>query len=77
MNESDAATLKSVGSNIRAERARVGLSQEELAGGSHLGTAQLARMERGETDTGITKYVRVARALGVPVSKLFEGVDFL
>ena len=64
-----------IGRNIRAERARAGLLQEEVAHLAQMGTAQLARMERGEVDSGITKYVRVARALGVPVTVLFQGVS--
>jgi transcriptional regulator with XRE-family HTH domain len=64
-----------IGRNIRAERARAGLRQEEVAHLAQMGTAQLARMERGEVDSGITKYVRVARALGVPVTTLLQGVN--
>lgn len=63
-----------IGANIRAERVRRNLTQEALAGRTGLAVTQLARMERGETDSGITKYVRVAEAIGVPIADLFWNV---
>lgn len=75
--ESSAATgqvLRQVGRNIRAERARRDLTQESLAHAAGIGVAQLARMERGETDSGLSKYVLVARALSVDLALLVEGV---
>lgn len=72
-SEKDAA-LRQVGRNIKAERARRELTQEALAHMSGIGVAQLARMERGETDSGLTKYVRVAHALDVAPALLLEGV---
>lgn len=70
-----AGVLRQAGRNIRAERARRELTQEALANQAGLGVAQLARMERGELDSGITKYIRIARALGVPLPTLFQGVE--
>ncbi len=67
--------LKLIGRNIRAERARRELTQEALAEAAGIGAAQLARMERGESDTGISKYVSVARALRVSPTILLQGVD--
>lgn len=66
--------LRQVGRNIKAERARRELTQEALAHLAGVGVAQLARMERGETDSGLTKYVRVARALGLEPALLLYGV---
>lgn len=67
--------LRRVGRNIKAERARRELTQEALAHLSDVGVAQLARMERGETDSGLTKYVSVARALDVEPALLLQGVE--
>jgi len=61
----DTEVLKQIGRNIKAERARRELTQEALAYESGVGVAQVARMERGESDTGIYKYVLIARALKV------------
>ncbi|MGZ4324358.1 MAG: helix-turn-helix domain-containing protein [Solirubrobacteraceae bacterium] len=66
--------LRQVGRNIRAERARSELTQETLAHMAGIGVAQLARMERGQTDSGLTKYVRVARALEVGLELLLRDV---
>lgn len=67
--------LRRIGRNIKAERARRDWTQEALAHASGVGVAQVARMERGEMDTGITKYMRIASALGVPTATLLQGVE--
>lgn len=67
--------LKQIGRNIKAERARRDLTQEALAHASGVAVAQVARMERGESDTGISKYVRLARALNVAPALLLQDVD--
>lgn len=36
-------------------------------------TTQIARMERGETDTGISKYVFAMEAIGASPEALFVG----
>lgn len=74
MTVTDADILVRIGSNLRAERARRNLTQETLAAMAGLATTQLARMERGETDSGITKYVHIAWALGVDPSTLLVGL---
>jgi len=37
--------------------------------------AQVARMERGESDTGVYKYVLLARALKVKPALLLQDID--
>jgi DNA-binding XRE family transcriptional regulator len=71
----DQQLLIDIGRNLAAERARRGLSQEQVARSMGVLMQQYSKMERGEHDTGITKYVRAARAIGVPVSALFHGLD--
>jgi transcriptional regulator with XRE-family HTH domain len=66
--------LERIGANLRAERVRRHLTQEAVARRSGLGVTQLARMERGETDTGISKYLRVAAAVGIEPIDLFHGI---
>lgn len=66
--------LAVIGANLRAERARRNFSQEDLAHAAGMAVTQVARMERGEVDSGITKYVRIAQALGVEVATLLEGI---
>lgn len=67
--------LRLIGRNIKAERARRDLTQEALAHRAGVGVAQVARMERGESDTGISKYVLVARALTISPALLLQGVE--
>lgn len=69
------AVLRRVGLNIKAERARRELTQEALAHLVGIGVAQLARMERGETDSGLSSYVGVARALEVEPALLLQGLS--
>lgn len=75
MDREAARILVIVGDNIRAERNRRGLSQEQLARLVGVGTTQIARMERGESDTGISRHVRVAWALGIPPGVLLQDLD--
>ncbi len=70
----DRDVLERIGANVRAERARRRLTQEQLADRAGLAVTQVARMERGEVDSGVTKYVSIARALHMDVSDLFEGL---
>lgn len=76
METSEVALLQQIGLNLKAERARRNLTQEALARLAGLGSAQVARMERGEMDTGITKYLRVAKALEIDPAELFHGMKF-
>lgn len=74
MEPTDAVTLRMIGRNIRAERTRRDLTQEALAVRAGLATTQVARMERGETDSGISKYLRLAAAIGMRPADLFFGM---
>lgn len=67
--------LRQIGRNIKAERARREMTQEALAHASGVAVAQVARMERGESDTGISKYVMLARALDVTPALLLQDVE--
>lgn len=74
----DQRMLRLVGANLRAERSRAGLSQEELAHRAQLPTQNsISRLENADGDAGITRYARAAWALGIPLADLFRGVDDL
>lgn len=75
MDARDSQLLEKVGSNLKAERARRDLTQEAVARLSGLSPTQIARMERGENDSGISKYVRVAVAIGITPADLFFDVS--
>lgn len=57
---------------LRAERERQGLSLRELAYFTGCSHTALQRMETGRLDAAAALKARVARALRVPVSDLWE-----
>ncbi|MBK9265742.1 MAG: helix-turn-helix transcriptional regulator [Polyangiaceae bacterium] len=64
--------LERFGARVRAERERVGVSQEELADRAGLHRTYLGGVERGERNVGLLNVLRIARALGVAPSVLFK-----
>jgi transcriptional regulator with XRE-family HTH domain len=71
----DQDILVRLGRNLAAERARRDLTQDDVATRIGMQMQQYSRMERGQHDTGITKYVRAARAIGMPLTSLFDGLE--
>lgn len=55
---------ETLASNLRAERARLDISQEELAARSGVSAASLVKYESGEMTPGIDKIFSMAAALG-------------
>ena len=74
MDWSDHELLVTIGRNLTAERKRRGLTQEQVAQRINMSMQQYSRIERGEHDTGITKYVRAADAIEMPLIELFRGL---
>jgi transcriptional regulator with XRE-family HTH domain len=60
--------------NLRAERKRMKLSQEALGFQCDLDTSEVSRLERSTRDPRLATIVKLARALGVPPSKLLDGI---
>lgn len=67
------SVLREFGRNLRAERCRVGLSQDSLAekmgicAGKHIGT-----IERGETNPSLTTIIAIMQALDLDFSSLID-----
>lgn len=61
--------------NLRRIRRERGLSQERLAHIADLHTTHVAKIERGEREPGLRTVSKLARALGVSASELFDGID--
>jgi transcriptional regulator with XRE-family HTH domain len=57
---------------LRALRAERGLSQMALAERAGIGRSYLARLELGQQDPTLATLEKLARALGVKVSRLIE-----
>lgn len=71
---SETKLLKQLGNNIRAERLKIGLSQEALADKADLDRSYVGGVERGERNVSLINIVRLARALGVPPGNLLKGL---
>ena len=61
-----------LGLNVRALRAERGLSQEALAFECRLHRTYVSGVERGVRNPTITVVEKIARALGVPASRLLD-----
>lgn len=61
------------GRTVRKYRVASGLSQEELAATAGLHRTYVGGIERGERNVSLENIVRLARALKIHPSILFEG----
>lgn len=68
----NAAEKRAIGSRIRAERTRCGISQRQLALMTGTSRSYLWKIEIGAADVGIDVLIRIARALDVPVRSLID-----
>jgi transcriptional regulator with XRE-family HTH domain len=72
----DSWDLKQIGDNLRRRRRALELSQEAVAfRAGFTNQSGVSKLERGERESGITKYVRAARALEMPLGDLFDGIE--
>jgi len=60
--------------NIRRLREDAGLTQEQLAHAADLHLTDIARIETGQREPGVTIAAKIARGLGVDAGLLFENV---
>ncbi len=63
--------LREFGGNLRKERARLGISQEELAHRAGLDRTYYGGVERGERNISLINIYSIAAALDVHASTLF------
>ncbi|HSS05191.1 MAG TPA: helix-turn-helix transcriptional regulator [Solirubrobacterales bacterium] len=63
-----------VGRNIRAQRKRRELTQEELAQRAGIHPVEVGRAERGTRDMRVSTVVKLAHGLDVPAMELMRGV---
>jgi transcriptional regulator with XRE-family HTH domain len=68
------SVLTSIAESVREERARAGLTLDQLAQRADLSIAHLSRIESGDRQPSVAALISLARALGVSVSSLLgEG----
>lgn len=60
------------GSHLKLLRQQKGWTQEQLAFAADLEHSQISRIERGVINTSISQLYQIAKALEVPVKKLFD-----
>lgn len=63
---------KIIGQRIRNNRTKLGLSQEKLAELAGCHTTYIGQLERGEKNATIESIEKIANALQIPLSTLFE-----
>jgi transcriptional regulator with XRE-family HTH domain len=67
--------LIAFGHNVSRLRNQAGFSQDKLAEKADLDRTYLSGIERGVRNPGIKVVIRIARALGVAIDQLCNGVD--
>jgi transcriptional regulator with XRE-family HTH domain len=62
------------GQRVRDKRTALGLSQEEFAAKCNLDRTYISGIERGKRNVGLRNVEALAKALGVSIAELMEGV---
>lgn len=62
------------GENVRRERMRRGMTQEDLAHAAGVHPTAISRLETSDRNPRFLMIMRVAGALSVKPAKLFEGI---
>lgn len=70
-----AKILINFGKRVRDERAKQGLSQEELAERAGVHRTYIGMVERAEKNITLANMKRIAQALELTISDLLKGVD--
>ena len=68
-------SLSALGLKLRQVREAKRLTQEGLAGKADLDPTYISGIERGVRNPSVLSVLRIAKALGVSVSQLCEGID--
>jgi len=67
--------LALLGQKIRFLRQSKNLSQEAFAHIADIDRSYIGQIERGERNIAFSNILKIARALGVKISNLVEGID--
>ncbi|TDD32889.1 helix-turn-helix domain-containing protein [Saccharopolyspora elongata] len=68
-----AAALRAISHNVRAARARAGLSLEELGRRAQVSKGALVGLEKSQGNPNLATLIRLADTLGVSLSALVQG----
>ncbi len=72
---SDPVVGQAFGSSVRAARRQRGLAQEELALKAGVERSHMGKIERGEHLPTVVLALKIAKALGVPLSDLIRQTE--
>jgi len=72
--EKKTTQLLKLGSAIRLQRNKIGITQEELALTSELDRSYVGGIERGERNISFLTLVKIAKSLKCSISDLTEGI---
>ena len=63
---------KTIGQRIKYYRCQLGLSQEKVAEKAGCHTSYIGQLERGEKNATIKSIEKIAAAIDIPLSKIFD-----
>lgn len=63
------------GRNVRRERERLEMTQEDLAHAARVHPTQISNIETGKRNPRFLTITRLAKALGVTPGRLFDGMS--
>lgn len=66
--------IERLAANVKALRAKQGLTQEQVAHTVGLSLSDVGRIERGERDPGVRVLAKLARGLSATVEDLVRGI---
>lgn len=64
-----------VGRNVRAEMARNGITQTDLAQHLHMAQSAVSRRLKGEVPFNVNELVDVARVVRTPIARFVVGIE--
>lgn len=64
--------IKQFGRNVKAERSRIGLSQETLAGKMNVNPQYISKIERGLQNMSLKKIVELTNCLGAELKDILR-----
>jgi len=76
-SSSDPSLGQILGRNLRHERGRLGISQEELGFRAGLHRNQIGQIERGERSPRLHTIIKLAGGLGVSPCELLDGMSWI
>lgn len=76
MQDSDSLRLKKIGKKLQELRMQKKITQKELAFILDVEISQITRIERGVINTSILTILKIAEALEMSASELFQEIKF-